>query len=94
VALLSTCFTLISSLASSSTLNMEETFSSKTSVDFQQTTQSYIPKGRNLHNYEYCCENLKSYNIYLVFSVFTFSPNSLPASIRAFVFFFMVFIVR
>jgi hypothetical protein len=40
----------------------------------------YIPKGRNLHNY--CCENLKSYNIHLIFSVFTFSPTSLLASIR------------
>jgi hypothetical protein len=33
----------------------------KTSVDFQWTTQPYIPEDRTLHNH--CYENLKSYII-------------------------------
>jgi hypothetical protein len=36
-------FTLVSCFVFSSTLNMEATFSSKTSVDFQRTTRRYIP---------------------------------------------------
>jgi hypothetical protein len=32
------------------TLKMEATCSSETSVNFQQTTQCYIPEGRTLHN--------------------------------------------
>jgi hypothetical protein len=31
----------------------------KMSVDFQQTTQRYIPEDSTLHNH--CCENLKSH---------------------------------
>jgi hypothetical protein len=54
-----TCFLLISSLAYSSTLKMVVTCSSEMSVDFQQTTQHYIPKDRPLHNH--CCEIFKSY---------------------------------
>jgi hypothetical protein len=36
-------------LAYSSPLEMEATCSSKISVDFQQTTQCYIPEDRTLH---------------------------------------------
>jgi hypothetical protein len=36
-------FTLVSCLVYSSALKMEETFFSETSVDFQLTTQGYIP---------------------------------------------------
>jgi hypothetical protein len=34
--------------------------SSETSVDFQLTTQRYIPEDNTLHNHH--CKNLKSYN--------------------------------
>jgi hypothetical protein len=37
-------------LAYSSTLKMEVTCSSETSVDFQRTTRRYIPEERTLHN--------------------------------------------
>jgi hypothetical protein len=43
---------------SSSTLNMEATCSSETSVDFQWTTRHYIPQDRTFHSHR--CENLKS----------------------------------
>jgi hypothetical protein len=36
------------------------TFSSKTSVDFQQTTRSYMSEHRNFRNYR--CDNRYSYN--------------------------------
>jgi hypothetical protein len=39
-----TCFMLVFCLAFSSTLKMEETYSSETLVDCQQTTWRYIPK--------------------------------------------------
>jgi hypothetical protein len=48
IALLVTCFTLVSCLAYSSTLKMEVTCFSETSVDFQRTTQLYIPENRIL----------------------------------------------
>jgi hypothetical protein len=54
-----TCFTLVSCLAYSSTLNMEATCSSETSGDFQQPTWRYIPEDTAVHNHR--CENLKSY---------------------------------
>jgi hypothetical protein len=38
---------------------MEAIFSSETSVDFERTTQYYIPYDINPDNH--CCENLKSY---------------------------------
>jgi hypothetical protein len=38
---------------------MEARCSSKTLIDFQQTTQNYIPENWILH--DHCCENLKSY---------------------------------
>jgi hypothetical protein len=40
--------TLVSSLAYFSTLKIEAIFSSKTSIDFQQTTRRYIPEDRTL----------------------------------------------
>jgi hypothetical protein len=49
VALLTDCFMLLSCLAYSGTMNMEATCSSKTSVDFHQITQGYIPEDRTLH---------------------------------------------
>jgi hypothetical protein len=50
--------TLVSCSAYSSTLKMEAMFSSKTSVNFQRTTQRYIPEDSALYNHR--CENLKS----------------------------------
>jgi hypothetical protein len=47
-ALLATCFTLVSCLSFSLTLNVEVTCFSKILVDFQQTTQRYIPGDRTL----------------------------------------------
>jgi hypothetical protein len=47
-------------LAYSSTLQMEATYTSGTSVDFQRTTRRHIPVDRSLHNHRY--ENLVSYN--------------------------------
>jgi hypothetical protein len=41
---------------------MEVTCSSRTLIDYCWTTHSYISEDRTLHNY--CCENLKSFNIY------------------------------
>jgi hypothetical protein len=56
-------FTMASCLAYSSTLKMDATCSSETSVDFKRTTRRYIPEDRRpLHNHR--CSNLKSY-IYL-----------------------------
>jgi hypothetical protein len=52
------CFSLVSCLAYSSTLMMEAACSSETSVDFQWTTQCYIPEDR-AHNNR-CWNNLKS----------------------------------
>jgi hypothetical protein len=56
---LATCFTLVSCLANSSSLKLEATCSSETSVDFQQTTWSYIPQDTSLPNHS--CENPNSY---------------------------------
>jgi hypothetical protein len=41
---------LVSSLANSSTLNMEATSSSEMSVDFHWPAQRYIPEDRPLYN--------------------------------------------
>jgi hypothetical protein len=59
VSLLATCCILISCLAYSSTMKMEATCLSETSLDFQRTTRSYIPEDRTLHNHR--CDNLTSY---------------------------------
>jgi hypothetical protein len=43
-----TCFILVSGLTNSSTLKMEATCSSETSIDFQCTTRRYIPEDRTI----------------------------------------------
>jgi hypothetical protein len=53
-------FTLASCLPYFSTLKMEATCSSETSVNFQRTTRRYISEDSTLHNHR--CENLKSFN--------------------------------
>jgi hypothetical protein len=45
-ALLATCFMPVSFLSYSATLKMEAICSSETSVEFQRTTQRYIPEER------------------------------------------------
>jgi hypothetical protein len=52
----SACYLL---LLVSLTLKMEEACPYNTAVDYQRTTQRYIPEDRTLHNHR--CENLKSY---------------------------------
>jgi hypothetical protein len=46
---------LVSFVAYYSNLNMETTWTSETSVDFQRTTRRHIPEDRHLHNHR--CEN-------------------------------------
>jgi hypothetical protein len=58
---IATWITFVSSLAYSSTLKMETTYSSETSFDFQRTTPHYMPKECIIHNHLY--ENLKSHKI-------------------------------
>jgi hypothetical protein len=53
---------LVSCFASASTLKMEATWSSETSVDFQRTTRRL--EDRTLHNHR--CENLKSVSFELL----------------------------
>jgi hypothetical protein len=60
----STCY---SSLAYSSALKMKVAWSSEMSVDFQWTSQCYGPEEGTLTNP--CCENLKSYNITMFWTV-------------------------
>jgi hypothetical protein len=66
-------FTLVFCLAYSSTLKMEATCSSETSVDFQRTTRRYIPEDKTLHNHR--CENLKLYNFIADFEFVRFWIN-------------------
>lgn len=54
-------FSLLSCLAYHSSLKMEVTSSSRTLVDFLQSTWHFIPEDRYLHNYS--CENLISYTV-------------------------------
>jgi hypothetical protein len=69
-AVSATRFMLVSCLAYSSTVKIEATCSSETSVEFHRTTRRYIPEDRTLHNH--CCEYLKSYNMFLIsLSVFS-----------------------
>jgi hypothetical protein len=56
---------MVSSLAYSSTLKMEATCSSETSVEFQRNTRHYTPEDRT--PLKHLCENLKSYNGFLWF---------------------------
>jgi hypothetical protein len=51
-------------LASSPTLTMEVTYSSKTSAGIPRTVKHYIPGGIILHNN--CCESLTSYTDHIV----------------------------
>jgi hypothetical protein len=55
-------FTLVSCLAYSSTLKMEATYSSETSVDFRRTTWRYIPEDRTLQNGQKITESRKSFS--------------------------------
>jgi hypothetical protein len=50
---------LVYFLAYSSTLKKEAICSSETSVEFERTTQRYIPEDSTAHNHR--CDNLKSY---------------------------------
>jgi hypothetical protein len=65
--MLAACFMLVSCLANSWTLNMEEIWTSVMSVHFHRTTRRYIPAERTL--YKQGCENLKSYIMIHVFSL-------------------------
>jgi hypothetical protein len=58
VALLATCFSLVSCFTYFSTLKTKAICSSETFVDFQRITRCYIPEDRTLHNHR--CENQKS----------------------------------
>jgi hypothetical protein len=49
------CFTLVTSLAYSPTLNTKRTGSSETSFDFQRTTRRYIPRRENSSVAGYSC---------------------------------------
>jgi hypothetical protein len=57
-------FPLVSCLAYYSTLKMEATCSPETSVDLQRTTRHYISQDETPYNHR--CENLKSYNVFLI----------------------------
>jgi hypothetical protein len=75
-ALLTTWFRAGFCVAYSSTLKMEATYSSETSVDFQRTIRRYITEDRTVHNHR--CDNLKSCLVikYCIFSFEVFSCNS------------------
>jgi hypothetical protein len=60
---------LLEELTYSSTLKMEATCSSETSVDYQRTTRSYIPEDRTL--YLHVVSNLINY-IFTSFIIFCF----------------------
>jgi hypothetical protein len=64
-AVLSTCIMLVSCIACSLTLKMEDTCSSEMLADSHQTTWCFSPEGRLLHNHFY--ENLKSYKFNIFF---------------------------
>jgi hypothetical protein len=71
-------FTLGSCSAYSSTLKMETTCSSETSVDFKQTIRRYIPEDSTLHNHR--SENLKSY-ILKIWSKFELDTSWIKATL-------------
>jgi hypothetical protein len=59
------CFLLFMfCFAYSSSLKMETTFFSETSVDFHHPTRCYITEDRTLHNHR--CERVKFYNTYII----------------------------
>jgi hypothetical protein len=64
-ALLAICFT-VSCLAYFSTLKMEATRSSETSVGFQRIARRHIPEDRTIHNDR--CEDLKSWPRFFLIS--------------------------
>jgi hypothetical protein len=68
-AILTACFMLVPCLAYSSTVKMEATCSSETSINFHRNTLHYIPDVRILHNYRY--ENLKYCVIFCCFWCFS-----------------------
>jgi hypothetical protein len=57
---------LVSFLAYSSTLKMEATCSSETSIDFQKITLRFVSEGSTLHNHRW--ENLKFYMNIIMFA--------------------------
>jgi hypothetical protein len=65
---IATCLILVSCSTYSSTLKMESTYSSETSVHFQRTTQIHISEDRTLRN-RHSCKNFKSY--FLLNNLFT-----------------------
>jgi hypothetical protein len=71
---------LLYCVAYSSTLKMEMTCSSETSVEFYRTTLRWFTEDGTFHNHR--CENLKSYNVDFVllssssFTSFSSSPSS------------------
>jgi hypothetical protein len=66
--LLLTYCTLVSCLAFYSTLKMEDSFSSETSVDIRKTIRQDVPEDSILHNYR--CKNIESYSLKCNFSSF------------------------
>jgi hypothetical protein len=64
---------LVSCLAYSSAVELEVICSSKTALDFQQTTQLYIPEDKTFHNH--FCENLKSYAVQNLFQIKAVDKN-------------------
>jgi hypothetical protein len=62
---LSTAFTMVSRSAYSAALKMETIYFSKMSIDFQRTTQRYVPEDSILYNHR--CENLKSCLLKFIF---------------------------
>jgi hypothetical protein len=58
---LAACFIPVSYLTYSSTLKIEATYSSETSVEFHRTTWRYIPQDRTVHNDR--CGTIKTLNI-------------------------------
>jgi hypothetical protein len=63
-SLVGTFFTAVTYLAYFSTLKMDMTCSSKTTVYFWQNTRRYIAEIRNVHIH--CCENFRSHLIALI----------------------------
>jgi hypothetical protein len=55
-------------------MEMEAKLSFETTVDFQRTTQRYIPEDRTLHNHR--CDNLKPLYRYLLCRVQNISDNA------------------
>jgi hypothetical protein len=52
-------------------MKMEIIYSSERLIDFQQTTQRYIPEDRTLHNH--CCEKLGFYRVIIIIILLLFN---------------------